>query len=109
MMVSNNIKNGIIVTSDQYSKRVDSGDKNTSLLFGDGASATLMCNKGDLLVPQSFNYGIESMKSNSLNHANEFLIFLLTFFHVNFSFCTFLYFFNFSNNKIGSCSFKGKP
>lgn len=73
MMVSNNIKNGIIVTSDQYSKRVDTGDKNTSLLFGDGASATLMCSKGSLLVPHSFNYGIESMKSNSLNHANEFL------------------------------------
>lgn len=34
------LKNGILVTADPYSKVIDSGDKATSLLFGDAASAT---------------------------------------------------------------------
>jgi 3-oxoacyl-[acyl-carrier-protein] synthase-3 len=34
------LKNGILVTADPYSKIVDRGDKSTSLLFGDAATAT---------------------------------------------------------------------
>lgn len=41
-MEANGMRNGILVTSDPYSKIVDSGDKNTTLLFGDGATATLL-------------------------------------------------------------------
>ena len=39
-MESSGLKNGILVTADPYSKIVDPDDKNTSLLFGDAATAT---------------------------------------------------------------------
>jgi len=37
-----NAKAGILVTADPYSKIVDADDRGTALLFGDGASATLI-------------------------------------------------------------------
>lgn len=36
------LKRGLLVTADPYSKIIDRNDKNTVLLFGDGASATLI-------------------------------------------------------------------
>ncbi len=39
-MESAGLKNGILVTADPYSKIIDPDDKNTSLLFGDAATAT---------------------------------------------------------------------
>ena len=39
-MTSNNMTNGLLFTADPYSKVVDPADKNTSLLFGDAATAT---------------------------------------------------------------------
>lgn len=41
-MASNGFARGVLVTSDPYSKIVDRRDKNTVLLFGDGATATLI-------------------------------------------------------------------
>lgn len=41
-MESNGFSQGILITSDPYSKIINEDDKNTSLLFGDGATATLM-------------------------------------------------------------------
>ncbi|WP_347259324.1 ketoacyl-ACP synthase III [Rudaea sp.] len=41
-----NGKAGILVTADPYSKIVDPGDRATALLFGDGASATLIERNG---------------------------------------------------------------
>ena len=41
-MNSNGMKKGILFTADPYSKIIDSSDKNTSLLFGDAAAATLI-------------------------------------------------------------------
>ena len=41
-MEGNGIDKGILVTADPYSKVIDETDKNTSLLFGDAASATLL-------------------------------------------------------------------
>lgn len=41
-METNGLKKGILITSDPYSKVINVDDKNTSLLFGDGATATLM-------------------------------------------------------------------
>ena len=44
-MEANKLKKGILLTSDPYSKIIDPDDKNTSLLFGDAACATLLtCN-----------------------------------------------------------------
>jgi 3-oxoacyl-[acyl-carrier-protein] synthase-3 len=39
---SNGYTRGVLVTSDPYSKIVDRADKNTALLFGDAATATLV-------------------------------------------------------------------
>lgn len=41
-MEANGLKCGLIVTSDPYSKIINAADKNTALLFGDGATATLL-------------------------------------------------------------------
>ena len=42
-MESNDISYGMLVTADPYSKIIDSEDRNTLLLFGDAASATVLC------------------------------------------------------------------
>lgn len=41
-MESNNMKKGLLFTADPYSKNINEEDKNTFLLFGDAATATLM-------------------------------------------------------------------
>lgn len=41
-MNENSMRKGLLFTSDPYSKIVDKSDKNTSLLFGDAASVTLI-------------------------------------------------------------------
>ncbi len=41
-MESNGIKKGLLFTSDPYSDIIDTNDKNTDLLFGDGATVTLL-------------------------------------------------------------------
>jgi len=42
-MESNDLAYGILVTADPYSKIIDPEDRNTLLLFGDAASATVLC------------------------------------------------------------------
>lgn len=41
-MQANGLKTGLFITADPYSKVIDETDKNTSLLFGDAAAATLL-------------------------------------------------------------------
>lgn len=41
-LASNGLRRGVIITADPYSKIVDPEDKNTVLLFGDAATATLV-------------------------------------------------------------------
>src|SRR3989339_345932 len=41
-MQDNNLNNGLLITADPYSKIIDMEDKNTSLLFGDASSVTLI-------------------------------------------------------------------
>ncbi len=41
-MKGNGMKRGILFTADPYSKTIDRNDKNTALLFGDAAAATLI-------------------------------------------------------------------
>ena len=41
-MEANGMKRGLLVTADPYSKIIDMQDRNTSLLFGDAATATLL-------------------------------------------------------------------
>lgn len=55
-MKNNGMKNGILFTADPYSEIVDSGDKNTALLFGDGASVTYITEDG-IYIPKAFSFG----------------------------------------------------
>lgn len=43
-MEANGLKNGLLFTADPYSQILDNEDKNTSLLFGDAATVTLLSN-----------------------------------------------------------------
>jgi 3-oxoacyl-[acyl-carrier-protein] synthase-3 len=54
---ANGLNNAILVTADPYSRIIDPNDRNTVLLFGDGASATL--------VSRDFIFGIGRVVSLS--------------------------------------------
>ncbi|MFC1237544.1 ketoacyl-ACP synthase III [Vibrio sp. F74] len=45
-MIDMGFKNAILITADPYSSILDKNDKNTSMIFGDGASATLLSERG---------------------------------------------------------------
>ncbi len=49
-MQENRFSTGLVFTCDPYSKIVDKNDKNTSLLFGDAATVTLLSSDGDLNI-----------------------------------------------------------
>lgn len=55
-MEKNNLKNGLLFTSDQYSSIIDKNDKNTDLIFGDAATVTYI-NKNAIVIPQNFSFG----------------------------------------------------
>jgi len=55
-MKNNNLRNGLLFTADPYSEIIDSEDKNTALLFGDGATVTFINDNG-VLSPQEFSFG----------------------------------------------------
>lgn len=55
-MNANGLKKGVLITADPYSKVVDPEDKNTTLLFGDAAGATLISDQ-PVLVPGNFTFG----------------------------------------------------
>ncbi|MBE0515336.1 ketoacyl-ACP synthase III [Sulfurimonas sp.] len=55
-MKSNGLKNGLLFTADPYSEIVDSEDKNTALLFGDGATVTYISEAG-IYMPKGFSFG----------------------------------------------------
>lgn len=68
-MLSNNIKKGVFFTADPYSKIVITEDKNTSLLFGDAATATLI---SDMPLYKSgiFTFGTSGREYNELRCDN---------------------------------------
>jgi 3-oxoacyl-[acyl-carrier-protein] synthase-3 len=55
-MKSNNLKNGLLFTSDPYSEIIDHEDKNTDLIFGDGATVTYI-SEDALYAPVDFSFG----------------------------------------------------
>jgi len=55
-MKSNGLKNGLLFTSDPYSDIIDHNDKNTDLLFGDGATVTYI-SKEPIYKPKVFKFG----------------------------------------------------
>ncbi|MFZ2446372.1 MAG: ketoacyl-ACP synthase III [Syntrophobacteraceae bacterium] len=52
-MKENSLKRGVLFTADPYSKSIDRSDRNTVLLFGDGAAATLLSDTPKLAVERS--------------------------------------------------------
>jgi 3-oxoacyl-[acyl-carrier-protein] synthase-3 len=55
-MKSNDLKNGLLFTSDPFSDIVDTEDKTTALLFGDAATVSLISEDADWF-PQKFLFG----------------------------------------------------
>jgi 3-oxoacyl-[acyl-carrier-protein] synthase III len=78
-MESNNLKSGLLFTADPYSKIIDHNDKNTSLLFGDAATVTLLIDiteKSDipLWVPVKFLFGTRGKDGDALQNTEGRLV-----------------------------------
>ena len=67
-MASNGMRKGLLVTSDPYSKILDPTDRNTAMLFGDGATATLLGSEGTL-SPTLFEFGTCGGKGQALENS----------------------------------------
>jgi len=55
-MQSNGLKNGLLFTADPYSDIIDHNDKNTDLIFGDGATVTYI-SENAIYSPKDFSFG----------------------------------------------------
>lgn len=64
-MSANGIKCGVLVTADPYSGIIDPADKNTSLIFGDGATATLLTDD-PIYVAGIYNFGTMGSEADNL-------------------------------------------
>lgn len=73
-MNANGLKTGILVTADPYSKVVDQEDKNTSLIFGDGATATLLTD-APVFDLGAFSFGTKGSEADKLA-CNDFVLFM---------------------------------
>jgi 3-oxoacyl-[acyl-carrier-protein] synthase-3 len=71
-MESHNMSNGLLFTCDPYSKILNEEDKNTSLLFGDAATVTLISTYPKL-IPKSFIFGTKGIEGNALVCMNHVL------------------------------------
>ena len=65
MMEANGFRKGLLFTADPYSKIIDAEDKNTRLLFGDGASVTLLSDK-PIWKTGAFSFGTIGALANNL-------------------------------------------
>jgi len=68
-MEANGMKRGLLFTADPYSKILDPDDKNTVLLFGDGAAVTLLTRGAPsrpLLTPVAFDVDSHGAQSSAL-------------------------------------------
>lgn len=72
-MEANNLKNGLLFTSDQYSEIIDDNDKNTSLIFGDGASVTWLSDNYMYNIGNIYTYSDGSSYNMLINKPNESL------------------------------------
>jgi 3-oxoacyl-[acyl-carrier-protein] synthase-3 len=57
-MKYNNLKKGLLFTSDPYSDIIDNDDKNTDLIFGDASTVTYIDEDG-LFYPLDFSFGTD--------------------------------------------------
>lgn len=71
-MEENNLSHGILITADPYTKIIDENDKNTTLLFGDGAAATYF-SSDPIYKLGKFMFGTLGEKYESLLCKNNIL------------------------------------
>ena len=64
-MATNGMRHGVLVTADPYSKIVDPADRNTVLLFGDAATATLI-GQSPRFVAAPFTFGTRGAMHEAL-------------------------------------------
>jgi 3-oxoacyl-[acyl-carrier-protein] synthase-3 len=69
-MESNDLAYGMLVTADPYSKIVDPEDRNTLLLFGDAASATVLCRNPTWRIGR-FTFGTAGKHSDDIMVRND--------------------------------------
>ncbi|QBR84512.1 ketoacyl-ACP synthase III [Legionella israelensis] len=69
-MMVNGFTKGILVTADPYSKRINHNDKNTSLLFGDAATATLLSDHPKWTIGD-FCFGSDGSQATAININSE--------------------------------------
>lgn len=72
-MEKHGLSNGVLITADPYSKILNEDDKNTSLLFGDGASATLISNENVIYELGGFAFGSKGDNVGGLTSADGVL------------------------------------
>lgn len=67
---NNSMKKGLLFTADPYSKIIDVEDKNTSLLFGDAATVTLV-SQDFIYSPMKFSFGTYGLKGDALTIVDD--------------------------------------
>jgi 3-oxoacyl-[acyl-carrier-protein] synthase-3 len=65
-MQTNGISKGLLFTADPYSDIIDENDRNTALIFGDGATVTLLESNESGLVPLGFDFGSKGASYKNL-------------------------------------------
>lgn len=73
LLCSLKLNNALIFTCDPYSKIIDPSDKNTSLLFSDAATCTLITNNKPILIPYKYSFGTDGAGGPSLCTQNNIL------------------------------------
>lgn len=71
-MAANKMKKGLLFTADPYSKIIDTDDKNTSLIFGDGSAVALM-SENPIFITQDISYGTSGQDYKDLICENNTL------------------------------------
>ncbi len=64
-MVENDLRRGLLFTADPYSKVIDPTDRNTAMLFGDGAAVTLITDE-PTWIPGKFDFGTRGAARDTL-------------------------------------------
>ncbi len=64
-MQSQNMRQGLLVTADPYSKIINPADRDTAMLFGDGASATWLSDEAQWHIGVA-DFGIQSQQHDAL-------------------------------------------
>ncbi|WP_020560566.1 ketoacyl-ACP synthase III [Thiofilum flexile] len=75
-MTMQKMKNGILVTCDPYSKIIDQADKNTSLLFGDGGTATWLSTDNPIWFLGKFDFGTDGKGRKDLELGSNGLLYM---------------------------------